>query len=447
MNTPINIVGLFKAKAAVEEDGERVLFIEASREDLDQEDEIVLCRALKESADYFKTFGNVDLDHITQLKPQNIKNPYLFEIGKPIDVISDENNVTLVKVQLYKGNGPSAELANYVWSSLTQQEPPMVWYASVGGEITDTMQKKLPDGKSCDVITGVRWNNLALSKTPCLTTLNPASLTPIGAFAKSAVKKAIDTFSETDSAEIEGYQALIPQSLDTGAEAGGKKEQLARFIRNLCSCSEETADEIADQILSTTHSSSQEGETMKNAIHKAQDDDDEVKDDTEVVVQDEAVEDEAPVTDSNEEEVVVVEDESAPAQDEAAVVVEDEENPLEKSDDTDEEVVLTKDVVSQIIDQLGEITKALDTLAEKLTSNDEIVKSLDKSVKTLQKAGLGRRGVASVTSNLSLSSDTVLTKCLKLQAEAKISAADTVVIDDSVKRGFGIPEKFVHLFN
>lgn len=56
MDKQINIVGLFKTKAAIDEDGDRVLFIEASREDLDSEDEIVLCRALKESAEYFKKF-------------------------------------------------------------------------------------------------------------------------------------------------------------------------------------------------------------------------------------------------------------------------------------------------------------------------------------------------------------------------------------------------------
>lgn len=485
MDKQINIVGLFKTKSAAEENGDRVIYIEASREDLDQEDEIVLCKALKESAEYFKTFGNLDIDHITQTKPPNIRNPYLFEIGKPVEVLATNDNVTMVKVRLYQGTGTSAEMANYVWSSLTQQEPPMTWYASVGGEITDTAERILPDGKKCNVITGVRWSNLALSKTPCLTTLHPASLTPIGAFAKSAVAKAMESFTETDSNAIEGYQSLIPQSLDGGmkeqvqdddlhhqiAQAildstiDGTKESIINFIQSVCSCTTDQARELAEQFLLNLKAHIK-GVPMKKSDSAIANLVKSIEETKEVSESEEIVEETEEAVEPVEESVEPVEETEETAEvsetEESVEVSETEETveePVEETEETEESVEKTEEIeetedlvkedvdkIDTVIGMLNSILESMTALSDKLASNDELVKSLDKSVKTLQKSGMGRRGVTAHAAPAK-PVENLLTKCLNLQAEHKISAADTVVIDDSVKRGLGIPAKFAHLFN
>jgi 3-methyladenine DNA glycosylase/8-oxoguanine DNA glycosylase len=492
MTDNINIIGLFKTRSATEEDGERILYIEASREDIDSADEIVLCRALRDSAEYFKTFGNVDLDHITQFRDIRIKNPYLFEIGKPIDVLTTEDNVTLVKVKLYRGAGESAQLANYVWSSLTEQEPPQQWYASVGGKITATKDTRAPDGREIKVITGVRWNNLALSKTPCLTTLNPSSLTPIGAFAKTALAKAMETFTETDSAAIEGYQSLIAQSLDTGTiyesiataildeTISGSKVSIIEWLKAQGS-TEDEANEIAHQFLSmlgdepSAHST--QGASMKKSnklaeLAKAVADEIEVTEDKQdEVVSEEVVDEEVEKTD-DENEVVVSEDvqvEPKVESDEVEVektddevvdeVVEDvvEEVADESESESNEEVEKTEnedevdteaDKLDSIVASLTAISDAIASLTETLTNHinetQDTFKTISTNVNTLQKAGVGRRSVT--LAPVRQEPENVLAKCLALQADKKITAADTILIDDSVKKGLGIPDRFRQFF-
>lgn len=486
MNDNINIIGLFKTRSAAEEDGERVLYIEASREDIDSADEIVLCRALKESAEYFKTFGNVDLDHITQFRDTRIKNPYLFEIGKPIDVLTTEDNVTLVKVKLYRGSGESAQLANYVWSSLTEQEPPQTWYASVGGKITGTKDTRASDGREIKVITGVRWNNLALSKTPCLTTLNPSSLTPIGAFAKNALAKAMESFTETDSAAIEGYQSLIVQSLDTGTiyesiataildeTISGSKASIIEWLKANGS-TEDEANEIAHQFLSmlgdepSAHST--QGASMKKSnklaeLAKAVADEIEVTGDKQDEVVSEEVKDEE--VEKTEDETEVVEDVQVEPNVESEEVVdevvedaveevadesesESNEEEVEKTDEDEaeeDEVDPKADKLDSIVASLTAISDAIASLTETLTNHinetQDTFKTISTKVNTLQKAGVGRRSVT--LAPVRQEPENVLAKCLALQANKKITAADTILIDDSVKKGLGIPDRFRQLF-
>src|SRR5574340_1296399 len=79
-----------KATTAIE-GGERVLYMEASNEARDVQNERILAEALESSKDYFLKYGRIDLDHATvwqmiretRLDPSN---PYAREIGRPIDV-------------------------------------------------------------------------------------------------------------------------------------------------------------------------------------------------------------------------------------------------------------------------------------------------------------------------------------------------------------------------
>lgn len=203
-----------------QEGGKRIIYVEASKETRDQQGEIVLAKALKDSVEVFKKFGVLDLDHKSMpsvAAQYGITNPEDYIIGQPIDV-TFRDNMTIVKAQLRNGNSHLAERANTVWEGMTQVSPPDRYYASVGGAITGREVRFDPLTKSkVPVITGTRWNNLALSLNPVHAELNPASTTPIGIFAKSLeafVMKALETGYGTDSATLTGGAAMRTQSLD-----------------------------------------------------------------------------------------------------------------------------------------------------------------------------------------------------------------------------------------
>lgn len=212
---------LMKATPA-SEDGKRIIYVEASKETKDQQGEIVLSKALQDSAAVFRKFGVIDLDHKSMpsiAKMHCIEDPESWIIGQPIDV-SFRDGTTIVKAQLRSGDTPLAARANVVWDGLTKLNPPDRYYASVGGAVTgrdiriDPMTKaKVP------VITGTRWNNLALSLNPVHPDLAPASTNPVGTFAKSlggwVMSKALEASQGTDMAALTGGGALGRQSLDS----------------------------------------------------------------------------------------------------------------------------------------------------------------------------------------------------------------------------------------
>jgi len=131
----ITLGSAFLKAVPAEEAGERFLYMEASNEDPDHQHEVVLQKALEDSASYFLRHGNIDLSHYTLLGPKaGIANHYEYEIGKPVDV-RVQGDRTFVKAQLYKGDSAMARNANMVWDSLTKQSPPARWYPSVGGAV------------------------------------------------------------------------------------------------------------------------------------------------------------------------------------------------------------------------------------------------------------------------------------------------------------------------
>ena len=85
----IRLDATFLKASPAEESGERMLYMEASNEDLDHQSEIVLQKALGDSAGYFLRHGNVDLSHYSLLGPKSgIPNHLEYEIGKPVEVLS-----------------------------------------------------------------------------------------------------------------------------------------------------------------------------------------------------------------------------------------------------------------------------------------------------------------------------------------------------------------------
>ena len=222
----ISIGEMLKATPRIEGD-RRILYIEASNEGLDQQGEVVAAKALADSAEYYKRYGNLDLHHYTLIGAKaGIVDYPLYEIGRPLDVGQIDGR-TFVKGELFRGEGRAAEKANQVWSSMTEISPPQRWYPSVGGQVLGKAVERLGDGSlGKTLVTRVRWSNIALDKCPVNQHVAECATMPIGVFAKcwSAsgldisramnLSKAITAGYGTDSAAFSGGAALREQSLD-----------------------------------------------------------------------------------------------------------------------------------------------------------------------------------------------------------------------------------------
>lgn len=210
----------------VMEGGQRFVYLEASNQAVDYQGEIVLAAALAASADYYARFGNLDIDHITQIGARaGIPNYATFEVGRPVDVAVRDGR-TFVKGIIFQGNAAIANQANMFWDSLTQLVPPQRWYPSVGGSVEERGSDIDPVTKERRVfIRKVRWTNIGFSKTPVNLTVATVSTIPIDIFAKSmvaglgldltgAMRKTLEAGYGTDSAALTGGAALRTQSLD-----------------------------------------------------------------------------------------------------------------------------------------------------------------------------------------------------------------------------------------
>lgn len=216
----ISVGGLLKA-TPTEESGRRFIFFEASNEDVDHQNEVVLQKALAESSDYYLRHGNIDLSHFTIIGPKaGIPNYMEYEIGKPVSVQVNGKR-TFVKAELYQGDSAMARNANLVWDSLTKQSPPARWYPSVGGAVLAKSVKIDPKtGEKVAVVERVRWNNTALDRCPVNKTVPEVSLAPVGTFTKAlggfVIAKTLTAGYGTDAATLAGGAALRKQSLDRG---------------------------------------------------------------------------------------------------------------------------------------------------------------------------------------------------------------------------------------
>jgi hypothetical protein len=214
----ISVGGLLKASPQ-EDGGRRILYFEASNEDVDHQNEVVLQKALAESSEFYLRHGNVDLSHFSILGPKSGIPDYMtYEIGKP-SAVQVNGKKTFVKAELYQGDSAMAKNANMVWDSLTKQRPPSSWFPSVGGSVLAKSVKIDPKtGEKVAVIERVRWNNVALDRQPVNKTVPQISLAPVGAFAKSlggfVMIKGLEAGYGTDSATLTGGAALRKQSLD-----------------------------------------------------------------------------------------------------------------------------------------------------------------------------------------------------------------------------------------
>ena len=143
----LSFPGLLKARPATEGE-DRFVYFEASNESRDLQGEVVMCKALADSADYYLKFGNVDVDHVTQIGAKaGIPGYSGFEIGAPRRSRSKATHVRQ-SADLH-GSGQMAKMANEVWESLTSVEPAGALVSVGGWRRLGEGQSSIPRRRPC----------------------------------------------------------------------------------------------------------------------------------------------------------------------------------------------------------------------------------------------------------------------------------------------------------
>ena len=204
-----------KSKGKVDDFGNYLFEVEASNENLDLQNQIVLQNALMESKEEFLRGGVISYNHLHKRKDEqgNVIADDSMIIGEPIDVQFDEaTKKTIVKGKLYATNEKAKDIIKMLKAGSTRVR------ASVGG-IFPKVIKNVKTG--VEKVTHVLWNDLALTTMPVNNTVGYA------VFAKSMtaaefveflpieIKKSLCAGYNTDSATTTGGQALIPEDTNT----------------------------------------------------------------------------------------------------------------------------------------------------------------------------------------------------------------------------------------
>lgn len=213
---------LRKSEGKTDSYGNYFFEVEASNENLDLQNQIVLQSALMESKDEFLRGGVISYDHLHRRREEDghiVPDPSMI-IGEPVDVIFDgKTKKTVVRGKLYSTNEKAKEIIKLLKAGSTRVR------ASVGG-ILPRYVRNAETG--VEKVTHVLWNDLALTVTPVNNTVGSAvfakgmSAREFVGFLPDEVKKALLAGYGTDSAEFTGGRALIPE--DTG-NAGSTAEE------------------------------------------------------------------------------------------------------------------------------------------------------------------------------------------------------------------------------
>lgn len=240
---------LCKASTAIE-GGERVLYMEASNQARDVQNETILVDALEGSRDYFLRYGRIDLDHATvwQLirdKKLEADNPYGAEIGRPIDVRvtrGTDGPKVMVKAGIFSSRDPQnkfTKAADWFWDSL-QVKPPVAWYPSVAGSLLPGGRIDHPDGRR--VIKALRWHSIAMTRNPVNTSVGQISTVPLEVFCK-AMREGGDVASSLGA--MAGFNSQSGNPEDPMARSKKSIQQL----QNEALLTPEKADVIRRAIL------------------------------------------------------------------------------------------------------------------------------------------------------------------------------------------------------
>lgn len=157
------------------DNGRRMVEVEASNENVDQEGDVILQDALLSAAPEFIASGALDIDHLSEFGERlGIKNPTSYIVGRPIEVKDIGGKRTSVVGEIARNRDSVSRPQQYkhdeFWESL-QSIPPVAWRASVYGFPTHDGLVKCEDGTCAHgarryLIKGFRWKSLAFTRRP-----------------------------------------------------------------------------------------------------------------------------------------------------------------------------------------------------------------------------------------------------------------------------------------
>lgn len=208
-----------KAVSGEEHNGNYVFQVEASNENVDFQDQIVLQSALMKSKDNFLKNGVISYDHLHRRKDENgnmISDPAMI-IGEPIDVWT-EGDKTFVKGMLYKANEKAQEVVKLLKSGSTRIR------ASVGG-----LFPKIAKGvDGIEKIVSVVWNDLALTPCPVNNTVGAASFAK--SFTPQDFAKALSTDGDGAVLLKEDVEKKTKNVIDDEKEEGEDNETILKSL-------------------------------------------------------------------------------------------------------------------------------------------------------------------------------------------------------------------------
>lgn len=194
-------------KASTGAEGQRLVTVEASNEQMDTEGDVILQKALLDSSSSFLKDGHIDIDHKSEIGHRlGIPDPERYIIGEPRAVDDIGSGRTAVKSEIYRNaNGevnPEKFMYDHFWCSLNTM-PPTKWRASIYG-IAKDIDTHSPKADR-HVVKSINWKSLAFTRRP----INQS----IEGFAKIITAKAYVEELKNESLERGGFMPTSREEL------------------------------------------------------------------------------------------------------------------------------------------------------------------------------------------------------------------------------------------
>lgn len=153
--------------------GKRIVEVQCSSEEVDAEGDVVLQKALLDSAASFVRSGHLDIDHLSEIGSRvGIRDPDSYIVGRPMEVTDLGGKKTgLVGEIMRSSDGVFSTEKNRFdafWKSL-QSDPPVQWSASIygfPGDVEDCTEKSCSTGATRYVIKSLDWRSTAFTRNP-----------------------------------------------------------------------------------------------------------------------------------------------------------------------------------------------------------------------------------------------------------------------------------------
>jgi hypothetical protein len=171
---------LIKAR---EDAGRRLVLVEASTEQRDTDGDVVLQKALMDSADSFIATGHLDIDHKSEIGHRMvppIPDPMSYIVGRPVSVKAESGGRTFVEGEISRSmdgsHNPVRNRYDEFWDTM-MRNPPVQWFASIygfpGQDLMDCRGGTCPGSEATRfIIKSIDWRSLAFTRTPKNTALS-----------------------------------------------------------------------------------------------------------------------------------------------------------------------------------------------------------------------------------------------------------------------------------